>query len=269
MNWRTTSSYRGDDLTHVLIIGGDPAQNHEIAQLLDSAADCELVIVTRKRDALVQIERLRLRVDAIIINKPLPDADVADVCALLREHRVHVPIVVLDERVEELEIVRALDAGAIDYLIKPLRSEELQARIRAHLRQHQTSDAAVLRIGPYHFRPGESSLHEVATDRLIRLTLKETGVLRHLYRAAGQAVSQQTLLREIWGYKVEVQTQTLATHIYRLRCKIEQDPSRIIKALAEAKAPALSQVKQGPRVPGFSMSGTAPRASLVNFLAGR
>jgi DNA-binding response OmpR family regulator len=212
--------------THILIVGGEPVQNDEVAHALKSAADYDLAILTQKRDALAQLQRPSQRVDAIIINKPLPDTDVAEVCALLHERRVHVPIIILGEPVDELEIVRALDAGAVDYITKPLRHDELLARLRAHLRQHENSDGAVLKIGPYHFRPGERSLHEPATNQFIRLTSKETGLLRHLYRAAGEAVSHETLLLDVWGYNVEVRTHTLETHIYRLRRKTE--PSIIL-----------------------------------------
>jgi DNA-binding response OmpR family regulator len=158
--------------TYILMIGGDPKQNDEIVELLRPAADYDVTAVTRKPDALAQIESARRRVDAIIINTPPPDADVAALCALLSGLRVRVPIVVLGEPVDELEMVRALDAGAIDYIARPLRLREFQARLRAHIRQHETSDCAVLKIGPYRFHTGERWLREPATDRFIRLTSK-------------------------------------------------------------------------------------------------
>src|SRR5215469_13131185 len=107
--------------THILIIGGDPSQNDEIEHLLGPVADCDLTIVTRKRDALAQIESARPRVDVIIVNTPAPDVDTAALCAVLSGLRMHVPIVVLGEPVDELEIVRALNAGATDYIARPVR----------------------------------------------------------------------------------------------------------------------------------------------------
>jgi len=212
--------------THILIIGGDPSQNDEIEHLLGPVADCDLTIVTRKRDALARIESARPRVDVIIVNTPAPDVDTAALCAVLSGLRMHVPIVVLGEPVDELEIVRALNAGATDYIARPVRLAEFQARLRAHLRQHETSDSAVLRIGTYYFHTGERWLHDPATDRFIRLTSKEAGVLKLLYRAAGAPVSRSTLLRDVWNYDVNIRTHTLETHIYRLRSKIERDPAK-------------------------------------------
>jgi DNA-binding response OmpR family regulator len=216
----------------ILIIGGDARQNDEIEHLLGSVADYEITTVTRKPDALAQIESASRRVDAIIINTPPPDVDVAALCALLNERRIYVPIVVIGEPVDELEIVHALDAGATDYIARPVRLAEFQARLRAHLRQHETSDSAVLRIWPYYFHTGKRWLREPATNRFIRLTSKEAAVLRHLYRAGGQTVSQSTLLRDVWGYAADIQTHTLQTHIYRLRHKIERDPAKPLIILA-------------------------------------
>ena len=134
--------------TYILIIGGDPKQTDEIVELLRPAADYDVATVTRKLDALAQIESASRRVDAIIINTPPPDVDVAALCALLNERRIYVPIVVIGEPVDELKIVRVLDAGATDYIGRPVRLGELHARLRTHIHQHETSDCAVLRLDP-------------------------------------------------------------------------------------------------------------------------
>jgi DNA-binding response OmpR family regulator len=81
----------------------------------------------------------------------------------------------------------------------------------------------VLIIGPYHFRPGARTLTEPTSNQRVRLTEKEAGVLKHLYRAGATPVSRQTLLREVWGYSTGASTHTVETHIYRLRRKIEPD----------------------------------------------
>jgi DNA-binding response OmpR family regulator len=100
---------------------------------------------------------------------------------------------------------------------KPLRFAELLARIRAHLRQHESSEEALFRIGPYTFQPGAKHLIGEKGNKL-RLTEKETAILRFLYRAGQSVISREVLLREVWGY-------TLETHIHRLRQKIERDPT--------------------------------------------
>ena len=81
------------------------------------------------------------------------------------------------------------------------------------------------RIGPYTFRPSAKMLLD-GNARKIRLTEKETAILRFLYRAGQSVISREVLLREVWGYNSNVTTHTLETHIYRLRQKIERDPTK-------------------------------------------
>jgi DNA-binding response OmpR family regulator len=115
-----------------------------------------------------------------------------------------------------------LEAGANDYVAKPFRFPVLLARIRAQLRQHETSADAVFTIGPYSFQPS-SKLLMGSKGNKVRLTEKETAILRFLYRADEKTISREVLLQEVWGYNSGVTMHTLETHIYRLRQKIEKD----------------------------------------------
>ena len=117
-----------------------------------------------------------------------------------------------------------LDAGANDYVTKPFKFAVLLARIRAQLRQHEQSEDAVFTIGPYTFKPASKLLVDEKGGK-VRLTEKETAILKYLYRTGDKVVSRETLLHEVWGYNAGVTTHTLETHIYRLRQKIEKDPS--------------------------------------------
>jgi DNA-binding response OmpR family regulator len=101
----------------------------------------------------------------------------------------------------------------------------LLARIRAQLRQHEQSEDAVFKIGPYTFKPAAKMLIR-GDNRKVRLTEKETNILKFLYRAGERVVGREILLHEVWGYNAGVTTHTLETHIYRLRQKIEADPSQ-------------------------------------------
>jgi DNA-binding response OmpR family regulator len=120
------------------------------------------------------------------------------------------------------DTILGLESGANDYIAKPFRFAVLLARIRAQLRQHEASEDAVFSVGPYSFRPGSKMLTTAAAKK-VRLTEKETAILRFLYRAGQMPVSRETLLQEVWGYNSGVTTHTLETHIYRLRQKIEKD----------------------------------------------
>ena len=108
---------------------------------------------------------------------------------------------------------------------KPFRLGVLLARLRAHIRQHERSDDAVFAIGPYTFQPGNKLLLDEPRRKKIRLTDKETAILKYLYRTGDRVVSREVLLDEVWGYNAGVTTHTLETHVYRLRQKIERDPA--------------------------------------------
>ena len=103
--------------------------------------------------------------------------------------------------------------------------EELLARVRAHLRTFEQSEDATFRLGPYEFRPAAKLLID-EKERKIRLTEKEASIIKYLYRAGDKVISRDTLLEEVWGYNSGVTTHTLETHVYRLRQKIERDPSK-------------------------------------------
>ena len=109
----------------------------------------------------------------------------------------------------------------------------LLARIRAQLRQHEQSEDAVFTIGDYSFRPAQK-LMVTDDDAKVRLTEKETSILKYLYRADEKVITRNTLLEEVWGYNSGVTTHTLETHIYRLRQKIEKDPSNAVLLVTES-----------------------------------
>lgn len=165
------------------------------------------------------------RFDLILLDNGLPDLMGRDVARALRAKNIRTPIIMLTAASGESETVAGLEAGANDYIAKPFRMAELIARIRAQLRQHEASQDASFAIGPYTFQPGAKLLLEEARKRKIRLTDKETGILRYLCRVGGGPVTRETLLGEVWGYNAGVNTHTLETHIYRLRQKIEADPT--------------------------------------------
>lgn len=170
--------------------------------------------------------------DLILLDVDLPDMDGREVARELRRIGVAAPIVMLTAADADADHIEGLDAGANDYVTKPFRFGVLLARIRAHLRSHEQSEAAVYRIGPYEFRPANKLLID-ARQKKVRLTDKETNILKYLYRK-GAPVPRDELLTEVWGYNAGVTTHTLETHVYRLRQKIEPDPARASILLTEA-----------------------------------
>ncbi len=163
--------------------------------------------------------------DAILLDVGLPDMDGREVCRLLRRNGVKSPVIMLTAAESDADTILGLDAGANDYVTKPFRLGVLLARLRAQLRQHEQSEDAVFTIGPYTFRPSAKVLLHGETQRKVRLTEKETSILKYLYRNGSKVVGRDILLNEVWGYNAGVTTHTLETHVYRLRQKIEADPS--------------------------------------------
>jgi DNA-binding response OmpR family regulator len=162
--------------------------------------------------------------DLMILDVGLPDMDGREACRLLRKQGFKSPIIMLTGHDSDSDTILGLESGANDYVTKPFRFSILLARMRAQLRQFELSEDAVFAIGPYTFKPSQKLLLTESGTR-IRLTEKETAILKYLYRADEKVVTRDILLHEVWGYNAGVTTHTLETHIYRLRQKIEQDPS--------------------------------------------
>ncbi len=166
------------------------------------------------------------RFDAMLLDVGLPDMDGRELCRLLRRNGVKCPVIMLTGAATDADTILGLDAGANDYVTKPFRLGVLLARLRAHLRQHETSEDAIFTIGRYTFQPSAKLLVGSEKNDKVRLTEKETAILKYLLRANGEVVARDTLLNEVWGYNSSVTTHTLETHVYRLRQKIEANPSK-------------------------------------------
>ena len=164
------------------------------------------------------------RVDIVDLDIDMPGIGGLEACRRLRAAGHRMPVIMLTGRGGEKDTVDGLDAGANDYVSKPFAFSVLLARVRAQLRSFEQTEDATFEIGPYEFRPSTKTLRTKEGKR-IRLTEKETEILKYLYRAGGRAVARETLLSEVWGYNAAVTTHTLETHIYRLRQKIEPDPA--------------------------------------------
>ena len=208
----------------ILIVDDDAALRQSLAEQLELNEEFVCIECGTAARALEMVNSDRF--DTIVLDVGLPDMDGRELCRLLRRTGVQVPIVMLTGADSEPDTILGLEAGADDYVTKPFRLSVLLARLRAHLRQSDHSDAAVFMIGPFTFRPGAKLLTDQSGRRKVRLTEKETAILKYLYRAGDRAIGRDTLLDEVWGYNAGVTTHTLETHVYRLRQKIERDPAR-------------------------------------------
>ncbi len=171
------------------------------------------------------------RYDLIIMDVGLPDQDGRETCRALRKQDVSIPIIMLTGAASDADTILGLEAGANDYVTKPFKFGVLLARMRVHLRQYENMEQASLQLGPFTFQPALKMLETTNGER-VRLTEKETHILRYLYRADGAPVQRQELLNEVWGYNDRVSTHTLETHIYRLRQKIEPLAAELLQTEA-------------------------------------
>lgn len=218
------------DIAHrprrVLFVGPAGATCHSLLARLESDTAFDIESVGTGAAGLAAASRLSPPYDAILIDIDLPGTTGARLCAQMRDDGINIPILLLAEFADEQDIIRGLNAGANDFIQQPFRAAEVSARLRAQIRAYETSEDAVLPIGPFQFRPARRMLQHSETNERVRLTEKEAAVLKHLYRASGP-VPRTTLLHEVWGYHAKATTHTVETHIYRLRRKIETDPNRI------------------------------------------
>lgn len=208
-----------DDLRESLV---DQLMLHEEFDVLSAATPSEGFELVEKE-----------RFDLILLDVDMPELDGREMCKKLRRSGFKSPIIMLTGQTSDAETILGLDAGANDYVTKPFRFAVLLARVRSQLRQHEQSEDAIFSIGPYSFKPASKLLVD-DNEKKIRLTEKETSILKYLYRAGEKVVTRDVLLHEVWGYNAKVTTHTLETHIYRLRQKIEIDPSQSELLLTEA-----------------------------------
>jgi DNA-binding response OmpR family regulator len=207
----------------ILIVDDDDALRQSLSDQLRLHEEFQIIEAETGQSALNIIKNDYF--ELILLDVGLPDMDGRDVCRLMRRAGVKAPVIMLTGAASDADTILGLDAGANDYVVKPFKLGVLLARMRAHLRQHEQSEDAVFTIGPYTFKPASKLLLEEERNQKIRLTEKETAILKFLYRAGDKPVGRDILLNEVWGYNSEVTTHTLETHVYRLRQKIESDPS--------------------------------------------
>jgi DNA-binding response OmpR family regulator len=161
--------------------------------------------------------------DLVLLDVMLPGLNGFDVCRELRRKGFEAPIIMLTAKAEEIDRVVGLEIGADDYVTKPFGLRELLARIRVRLRRHTPGAVTeILRFGSVEV---DFDRQEALRDgKRVELTGKEFEVLRLLARHAGEIVTRDQLLNEVWGYETYPTTRTVDNHILRLRQKLENDP---------------------------------------------
>jgi DNA-binding response OmpR family regulator len=206
----------------LLVVDDDQDLRKTLVDQMLHYREFEIVEGGTAADAMVAVKANHI--DLVVLDVGLPDMDGREAVKIMRQDGFKSPVLLLTGHDSDSDEILGLESGANDYVTKPFRFSVLLARMRALMRQHDQSEDVVFTIGPYSFQPA-AKLLEADGGQKVRLTDKETSILKYLYRQGAKTISRDILLQEVWGYNNRVTTHTLETHIYRLRQKIERDPS--------------------------------------------
>lgn len=207
----------------ILVIDDDDSTVQLISLLLERRG-YEVIKALRAEDGLRKA--YRTHPDLVLLDIMMPDMDGWEVCHRLRELS-DVPIVFLSARTDMRDVVRGLEMGADDYIIKPYDNDELIARIRAHLRRSPSpvvSEELVFNGGE--FRVNFLNREVRVRNKQVHLTPKEFSLLGVLVRNAGRVITRADLVKEAWGPQYGDAVDSLKLYIHYLRQKIESDPGR-------------------------------------------
>lgn len=204
--------------SRILVVDDDRA----LAEMLGMVLEGEGFETEHSADGTAAIEKFReMRPDLVLLDVMLPGLDGIEVCTLIRAES-GVPIIMLTARTDTTDVVRGLEAGADDYVVKPFNPAELLARVRARLREPQEDVSETLRIRDLEI---DVAAHEVRRGgQTIPLTPLEFDLLLILARKPQQVFTREVLLEKVWGYQYKADTRLVNVHVQRLRAKIEQDP---------------------------------------------
>ena len=217
--------------TKILLINNDKDLGEALVFQLRLGEKYQIIETSDETSSLAQINNNFC--DLVIINSQSSALKECNLTKSLRLVGYKKPIIMLINRNSNLDIPDGHNHKADEYIIKPFRYPVLLKSIETQLHKFKKSENTQYSIGKYAFKPN-SKILEMNESRSIRLTEKENNILKFLYKNLGNTVSRETLLHEVWGYNSKVTTHTLETHIYRLRQKIEENPSNACFLITES-----------------------------------
>jgi DNA-binding response OmpR family regulator len=215
----------------VLIVDADSATRRDVRAAC-AQDGYQVMEAETGAEGLRQVEAMRPNL--VLLEVALPDGSGYDVCRELRKKDAAVPVIMMSSRPDEIDAVVALEIGADDFVVKPLRLRELAARIAAHLRRMRLESADATR-NRLEFRDllidvNERRIYKAGEE--VELTHTEFDLLTFLASNAGKVLSREKILNSIWGYEYPIETRVIDVHIRNLRRKIESQPSRPYYILA-------------------------------------
>ncbi|WP_218603489.1 response regulator transcription factor [Pseudonocardia abyssalis] len=205
----------------VLIVEDDDL----IGPSLQRALEASGYIAERVGDGATALPRVRDgAVDLVLLDLGLPDTDGIDLARAMLTSRPGLPIVMLTARAEEADVVTGLHAGAVDYVTKPFRLAELLARVHAHLRAAREHDEQGRVIGVGDLRVDVAARRAWTAGGEVELRAREFDLLARLVRSAGEVVTREQLMSDVWDEHWNGSTKTLDVHVASLRRRLGEEP---------------------------------------------
>ncbi|MFM2438286.1 MAG: hypothetical protein RLZ55_1105 [Actinomycetota bacterium] len=203
---------RGPAVTRVLVVEDDPATREALQFVLQRVGGFETSVAATGGEALAAFARDHF--DAILLDLRLPDISGLDVCRAVRRES-GVPILIMSAMADEVDIVVGLELGADDYMVKPVGTGELVARLRVLTRAQHPEQSPVVTAGSLHLDPLDRSA--TIAGEPVHLVGKLFDLALELARSPGRAIPRQELLKAVWGTDFDGYERTLDVHVHRLR----------------------------------------------------
>ena len=211
-----------DSMPSILLISQDLDLSELVSEQIERQLGAGVSTVLSADAAQEKIHRAAF--DIIIIDEAIEGIGIKDFCdSLYRSNQVH-SIILLASALDS-RITVPLESIVDDYIRKPFKLASLIVLIKSRLTRFAVTNAPTFQIGRFDYFASRWVLVERSTNQIIRLTEKEAEILEYLENSSSAVVSRDELLIEVWGYNSGVTTHTVETHIYRLRQKLEIDPT--------------------------------------------
>jgi DNA-binding response OmpR family regulator len=208
----------------ILLCEKDPLLAGAFAEQLGREEGWEIFPVSTEDEARNLIREIQI--DLCLVGEDLPDRGALRLQHLLGQIHENIPVIVLRLPLSEIGDGADAEAKGHEYIFKPIRIRFLITKIRELLLEAFDTGERKVELGPFYLFAESLTLVDRDTRRVLRMTEKEMDILTYLLKAGDRVVSRDLLLREVWGYNSGVTTHTVETHVYRLRQKLEADPSR-------------------------------------------
>lgn len=207
----------------LLLISSEPQRFQDTIAKLEMFGEFRIKHIASWNEAAEQIGQNTY--DIVLVDYQICEAGEAAACNFLRRHDSSIPIIVFADEFSKTELVLCLNSGANDYVTSADDPVVIAARIRAQIRARSRDGQQRTRVGNFWFIRDQRALLDVYSEKTVPLTVREADLVAHLALYANTTVGVEDIYRKVWHHRGPINSHTVQTHIYRLRQKIEQDPS--------------------------------------------